>query len=134
MRTIYVDGDYKCHVSNDTSDYIAVDTDFFDGKCDQFIEGYRFIPKDCEWVDTTGKTFKGLMAVPWKPFEELDKTQLEYEYNLLSEYSSAMSEIEVAISAPEVYGTMSTIVEVRKQGITDRINEIINILSASTSV
>jgi len=32
MKTIYIDSDFKCHVSNDDT-MRAVETDFFDGKC-----------------------------------------------------------------------------------------------------
>ena len=36
--TVYIDGDYKCHTS--PADVLtAVETDFFDGQCRQFIEG-----------------------------------------------------------------------------------------------
>ena len=40
MRTIYIDSEFKCHVSND-GNMSAVETNFFDGKCDAFVEGHR---------------------------------------------------------------------------------------------
>ena len=43
MRTIYIDLDYKCHPTNDGT-MVAIETDYFDDKCDAFIEGYRFVP------------------------------------------------------------------------------------------
>ena len=36
--TIYIDSDYKCHSSSGDG-MTAVETDFFDGKCRQNIEG-----------------------------------------------------------------------------------------------
>lgn len=132
MRTIYLDNEYRCHVSNETGEYTTVTTEFFDNKCDQYIEGYRYVPADCEWVNNNGKTFKGLMITPWKPMSELDEAQLTYEMNILREYSAALTEIEAAISAPDVYGTTSDIVELRKQNILNRINEMLNVLMASS--
>ena len=35
--TIYIDNDYKCHVT-DAGTMRPVETDFFHGKCDTFIE------------------------------------------------------------------------------------------------
>ena len=43
MKTIYIDSDFKCHITDDGT-MRAVETDFFDQKCDAFIEGYRFVP------------------------------------------------------------------------------------------
>ena len=42
MKTIYIDSDFKCHAADDGT-MRAVETDFFDGKCDEMLEGYRFI-------------------------------------------------------------------------------------------
>ena len=43
MRTIYVDNEYKCHITNDGT-MRAVETYVFNGKSDVFIERYCFIP------------------------------------------------------------------------------------------
>ena len=56
MKTIYIGSDFKCHVSNDGT-MAAVETDFFDGKCDAFIEGYRFIPSGESWTRSDGVVF-----------------------------------------------------------------------------
>ena len=47
--TIYIDSDYKCYVS-DAEGRRAVETDFFDGKCPEWIESYRFVPADETWT------------------------------------------------------------------------------------
>lgn len=36
MKTIYIDPEFKCHVSDDGT-MRAVETNAFDGKCDAFI-------------------------------------------------------------------------------------------------
>lgn len=78
MRTIYVDSDFKCHVADDGT-MTAVETDYFDGKCDAFIQGYRFIPAGKSWTRYDGVVFYGEMIAPWMPYQELDSIQQEYE-------------------------------------------------------
>ena len=41
--TIYIDSEYKCHVTGDDTRR-AFDVPFFDGKCAEFVEGYRYVP------------------------------------------------------------------------------------------
>ena len=47
--TIYIDDDYKCHVSN-ADGRRAVETNFFNGKCTEWIESYRFVPEGETWM------------------------------------------------------------------------------------
>ena len=75
---IYIDPDFKCHVTNDGT-MTAIETDFFDGKCKAFIEGYRFIPAGKTWIRSDGVTFQGEMIAPWKPYELLAAAQAQYE-------------------------------------------------------
>lgn len=96
MRTIYIDSDFKCHVTNDGT-MTAVETDFFDGKCDTFIEGYRFIPDGKSWTREDGTVFHGEMISPWKPYSELDNAQREYERQLLAEYAEALTTLGVTV-------------------------------------
>ena len=95
--TIYIDSDFKCHTSAPDGLYTAVETDFFDGKCDACIEGYRFVPAGSAWTRPDGVTFAGEMIAPWKDWRELDATQRAYERQLLAEYEQALSEIEAAL-------------------------------------
>ena len=83
MRTIYIDSEYRCHTGNDGT-MTAVETDFFDGKCDVYIEGYRFVPAGAEWTRPDGVTFAGEMIAPWKDWRELDAAQREYEREQLA--------------------------------------------------
>ena len=82
MKTIYIDSEFKCHVSNDGTMH-AVETDFFDGKCDALVEGYRFVPEGESWTRSDGTVFTGEMIAPWKDYSELDAAQREYEKQLL---------------------------------------------------
>lgn len=101
--TIYIDTDYKCHTTSG-SDLTAVETTAFDGKCPAYIEGYRFVPDGSTWVRSDGVIFRGEMMAPWKPWEELDAAQREYEREQYAavtaqnaEYEAALSEIETAL-------------------------------------
>lgn len=96
MKKIYLDSDFKCHISGDDT-MISVETAAFDGKCDTYIEGYRFVPGGKTWVREDGAIFAGEMIAPWKPWDELDKAQREYERQLVAEYEAALQEIEEAL-------------------------------------
>ena len=61
--TIYIDSDYKCHTTDDGTRR-AFDVSFFDGRCTEFIEGYRFVPSGETWTRPDGQTFTGEMIAP----------------------------------------------------------------------
>lgn len=96
MKTIYLDSDFKCYVVNDGI-MTAVETDIFDGKCDAYIEGYRYVPSGESWTRSDGVIFQGGMISPWKNYSELDAAQRNYEIQLIAEFESAMTEIETAL-------------------------------------
>ena len=72
--TIYIDNDYKCHLSDDSTRR-AFDVPFFDGKCTEFIEGYRYVPSGETWTRADGEVFRGEMISPWKDYEQLSEIQ-----------------------------------------------------------
>ena len=76
---IYIDSDFKCHLHNNDDTMRLVETDFFDGKCATFVEGYLFIPAGASWTRADGAVFHGEMIAPWKPYDELDIAQRAYE-------------------------------------------------------
>ena len=76
--TIYIDRKYKCHTSP-ADGLTAVETDAFDGKCRQYIEGYRFVPGGEIWTREDGQVFVGGMVAPWRPYEILAEFQAIYE-------------------------------------------------------
>ena len=104
MKTIYIDSEFKCHTSNDGT-MTTVETDFFDGKCDEFVEGYRFVPTGQSWTREDGAVFHGEMAAPWKPWQELDKAQREYERELVSQLQTENATLisDMAQMIDEVY-------------------------------
>ena len=92
MKTIYIDSDFKCHV-DDGGGMIAEETDFFDGKCDAYIEGYRFVPYGKAWTRSDGTVFQGKMIAPWRDYSELDAAQREYERQQLTEATALVNEL-----------------------------------------
>lgn len=78
MRTIYIDSDFKCHIANDGT-MTAVETDAFDGKCDMYIEGNRYIPTGSAWTRPDGRVFPGLMIAPWRDIRILEAYQEQYK-------------------------------------------------------
>ena len=95
---IYIDNEYKCHNSPGKG-LTAVETDAFDYKCKQFIEGYRFVPAGCTWIRGDGAEFTGEMIAPWRDYSILAELQAVYEeqQQTINEYEAALSEIEQAL-------------------------------------
>lgn len=85
---IYIDNDYKCHTSPGDG-LTAVETDAFDGKCRQYIEGYRFVPAGETWTREDGQVFTGEMVAPWRPYEILTEFQAIYEEELAKQADMA---------------------------------------------
>ena len=79
MRTIYVDSEYHCHVT-DGGGMTAFETDYFDGKCDVYVEGYYY-------------NVSAGIFYPWKPYSRLDAAQREYERQLIAEYEAELSNL-----------------------------------------
>lgn len=75
---VFVDSDYKCYTSP-ADGLTAVETEFFDGKCRQYIEGYRFVPAGQSWTREDGQVFTGEMVAPWRDYELLAEFQALYE-------------------------------------------------------
>lgn len=94
--TIYIDSDYKCHVSA-AEGRRAVETDFFDGKCEEWIESYRFVPVGETWVNLNGEMFRGEMVSPWKDLGNAYAVQTAYVTAQNAQYEAALTEIEAAL-------------------------------------
>ena len=100
--TIYIDNDYKCHLSDDGTRR-AFDVPFFDGKCAEFVEGYRFVPSEETWTRKEGQVFAGEMIAPWRNYSEISEIQTAVDRSqaqaqqTINEYEQALSEIETAL-------------------------------------
>lgn len=79
MMTVYIDKEYKCH-ANQAEGLTPVDDAFFNGKCDTFIEGYCYKAEG-----------NAVSIYPWKPSDELDAAQREYEKAKLADAENALA-------------------------------------------
>ena len=100
MKTIYLDSDYRCYVT-DKGSMRAVETSVFDGKCDTYIEGYRYIPAGESWTRADGVVFTGEMISPYKDGQLLEAAQKLYE-----EMNAASAVKEERITALEEENAM----------------------------
>ena len=102
--TVYIDSDFKCHLSS-ADGLTAVETDFFNGMCPEYIEGYRLVPEGQVWTRSDGVTFRGLMISSWKQWNELDEAQREYERQRVSELEAENETLlaDMAQLVEEVY-------------------------------
>lgn len=89
---IYIDDSFKCHVSQ-TGDLIEIETDFFEGKCAEYIEGYRYIPESKTWTSDDGTKYTGVMVSPWRSWTELDAIQRAYEHEQYLNLFNKLSEV-----------------------------------------
>lgn len=90
---IYIDSDYRCHLVDDGT-MRPVDTDFFDGKCQTFIEGYRFVPAGESWTREDGCVFRGEMIFPAVNSADLEIAQRKADEEAhLAELGALIEEI-----------------------------------------
>ena len=94
--TIYIDSDYKCHVSA-AEGRRAIETDAFNGKCPEWIESFRFVPAGETWTREDGEMFRGEMVSPWKDLGEAYAAQAAYVTAQNAQYEAALTEIEAAL-------------------------------------
>lgn len=83
---IYIDKNFHCYTTQPECEYITIKTDFFNGKCKYYIEGHCY-----EIVEN------GYAIYSWKPYNELDRAQREYEIELLNKYKESLLELGVEL-------------------------------------
>lgn len=93
MKTIYLNEKFECFCYETEETVMSVETDFFDGKCNAFIEGYRYIPEGYTWIRKDGEIFTGLMVAPFKEMAYLNAVQTAFE-----ELSESITNTELAIA------------------------------------
>ncbi|MBR4079861.1 MAG: hypothetical protein IKK29_06575 [Christensenellaceae bacterium] len=97
---IYIDSEYKCH-TEEAEGLTAVETPFFDGRCKEFIEGYRFVPADCEWTREDGEVFTGEMISAFKDYSELAMVQLDADNATIKDMEAALELLGVTPTEDE---------------------------------
>lgn len=102
--TIYIDRDYKCYTSPGDG-LTAVETDVFEGKCRQFIEGYRFVPAGQVWTREDGQVFHGEMIAPWRDYAILS------EFQEVAQEEQTKATEEIAAIVEEAYNSDMEVIE-----------------------
>lgn len=88
---IFIDDDFQCHVTHSGRAMKELETDYFDGKCAEYIEGYRYVPAGDTWTRADGVVFSGEMICPAADFRVLEAAQREFEH---AQYLDAMAALE----------------------------------------
>ena len=98
MKTYYLDAEYRLHLSPAEGLAPWEDVDGrFDGKCPEYIEGFRVVPDGETWVREDGTEFEGLMIAAAVPFDELDSAQREYERQEVKDMKAALALLGVTV-------------------------------------
>lgn len=77
---VYVDSNSRCHTTNPNGNFREVETDFFNGKCQSFIEGHCYDDRK-DWVS----------IYAWKSYAELEAAQAQYD-TMLDDMDKAYAE------------------------------------------
>ena len=94
--TIYIDSDYKCYTA-DADGRRAIETDAFDGKCEEWIESFRYVPAGETWVREDGEAFTNMIA-PWKDLGEAYAAQAAYVEQQLSTAQAQAADMQAALN------------------------------------
>ena len=76
-----------------------METNAFDGKCRQYIEGYRFVPVGETWTREDGQVFTGEMIAPWRDYAILS------EFQEVAQEEQAKATEEIVAIVEEVYNS-----------------------------
>ena len=93
--TIYIDSVFKCHVSA-AEGRREIETSFFNGKCEEWIESYRFVPEGETWTREDGEVFTN-MAAPWKDLSEAYAAQAAYLEQMLAASQAQAADMQAAL-------------------------------------
>jgi len=91
--------DFRCFADPPDGAYLEAETDFFDGMCAAFIQGYRFVPAGHTWTRGDGARFRGTMIVPWKEHAQLDAAQRAYEREQYQAAHTAWAALKEGLAA-----------------------------------
>lgn len=94
---VYIDEECKCHTTNPNGVYREFEVPFFDGKCQTFIEGFRYCPDGESYTREDGEVFRGECYTAWKPYSTLEAAQREYERVLIADMQNALNKLGVTL-------------------------------------
>ena len=92
---VFLDTDFKVHTTL-ADDRIEIEDTFFDNKCVNLIESYRYVPIGKTWVDKGEREFAGPMIAPWRNIRQYDGEQQQYLLDKLAAAQAALAESPTA--------------------------------------
>lgn len=92
---VYLDTEYKVHAEAGT-DYMTIADAFFDNKCPNLVESYRYVPAEATWTREDGVAFAGPMIAPWRDICQYDSEQREYEREQYEDMRAALTVLGVS--------------------------------------
>lgn len=125
--TIYLDTDYLCHTTDDGTRR-PIETDAFEGKCNYYIEGYRYIPDGETWTRPDGTIFHGQMISPVEDYAALEKAQAQHELDEARRWGSLGIPQEQGFTATRNYPAESFL------AVQGQIYETTRAIPAYTSI
>lgn len=94
---VYLDTEYKVHAEAGT-DYMATADAFFDNKCPNLIESYRYVPAGATWTREDGVAFAGPMIAPWRDIRRYDGEQQRYLLEQLTAARAESADMQAALA------------------------------------
>lgn len=94
--TIYIDADYKAYVSP-AGGRTEHEDSFFDNKCINLIESYRYVPVGETWTREDGEEFVGLMVAPWRKLDDAMNAQVAYLSTKIGDAQDTIAELDAAL-------------------------------------
>lgn len=94
---IYVDRDYKVRIVP-IQDYAEYEESFFDNKCANLIESYRYVPAGETWTREDGEEFEGQMISPWRDIRQYDGEQQQYLLDQLTAARAESADMQAALA------------------------------------
>lgn len=93
----YVEQEYKVHVVP-MQDYTEYEDSFFDNKCANLAESYRYVPAGETWTREDGNEFVGLMIAPWRDIQQYDDEQQQYLLDQLTAARAESADMQAALA------------------------------------
>nr|DAI03425.1 MAG TPA: hypothetical protein [Caudoviricetes sp.] len=95
--TVYIDKDCKVYVSPAEGRTEHEDS-FFDNKCTNLVESYRYVPAGETWTREDGEEFVGRMIAPWRDIRQYDGEQQQYLLEQLTAARAESADMQAALA------------------------------------
>lgn len=95
---IYIgNADYKVYTTPAEGRTESEDS-FFDNKCANLAESYRYVPAGETWTREDGNEFVGLMIAPWRDIRQYDGEQQQYLLDQITAARAESADMQAALS------------------------------------